>query len=107
GLTSLSFDGRPVVSSAEALCFDKVPQHQIVVGAGYIGLELGSVWARLGSKVTVLEFLPHILPLNDQELAGVLQKSLARQGLTFRLEHKVTGHSVKGEQVKVQYESEG
>ena len=66
-----------VVSSTEALAFDKVPTHLIVVGGGYIGLELGSVWARLGAKVTVLEFLPHILPLNDREIAGLLHKIAA------------------------------
>jgi dihydrolipoamide dehydrogenase len=106
-LKPLPFDGKQIVSSTEALCFDKVPAHLIVIGAGYIGLELGSVWARLGAKVTVLEFLPRILPLNDTELAGMLQKSLTRQGLTFHLEHKVTGHTRKGEQVSVQYENQG
>jgi dihydrolipoamide dehydrogenase len=104
-LKALPFDGQRIVSSTEALCFDKVPQHLIVVGAGFIGLELGSVWARLGAKVTVLEFLPRILPQNDAELAGLLQKSLARQGLTFRLEHKVIGHSIKNGQVEIDYES--
>jgi dihydrolipoamide dehydrogenase len=106
-LKSLPFDGKQIVSSTEALCFDKVPAHLIVIGAGYIGLELGSVWARLGAKVTVLEFLPRILPLNDTELAGILHKSLLRQGLTFHLEHKVTGHTKQGDQVVVQYENQG
>ncbi len=67
-----------------------MPEHLIVVGGGYIGLELGSVWARLGAKVTVLEFLPRLLPLNDAEVAGLLHKSLAKQGLEFHLETKVT-----------------
>jgi dihydrolipoamide dehydrogenase len=106
-LKPLPFDGKQIVSSTEALCFDKVPEHLIVIGAGYIGLELGSVWARLGAKVTVLEFLPHILPANDSELAGLLHKSLARQGLSFYLEHKVTAHTRKGDQVTVQYENQG
>lgn len=106
-LKSLPFDGKHVVSSTEALCFDKVPSHLIVVGAGYIGLELGSVWARLGAKVTVLEFLPRILPLNDAEVANVLFKSLGKQGLTFRMEHKVTGHVVRDGQVTVHYEHQG
>jgi dihydrolipoamide dehydrogenase len=106
-LKGVPFDGEHVVSSTEALAFDKVPGHLIVVGAGYIGLELGSVWARLGAKVTVLEFLPKILPLNDGELAGMLQKLLAKQGLMFRLEHKVVGHTVKGGQVTVQVENAG
>jgi dihydrolipoamide dehydrogenase len=104
-LKALPFDGKRIVSSTEALCFDKVPQHLVVVGAGFIGLELGSVWSRLGAKVTVLEFLPRILPQSDTELAGLLHKSLVRQGLTFYLEHKVTGHSIKNGQVEIDYES--
>src|SRR4051794_29191439 len=71
-LPFLKFDGQVVVSSTEALCFDTVPDHLIVVGGGYIGLELGSVWKRLGSKVTVIEFLPRIVPLADVELGAVL-----------------------------------
>jgi dihydrolipoamide dehydrogenase len=104
-LKALPFDGKRIVSSTEALCFDKVPQHLVVVGAGFIGLELGSVWSRLGAQVTVLEFLPRILPQSDTELAGLLHKSLVRQGLTFYLEHKVTGHSIKNGQVEIDYES--
>src|SRR5262249_8898973 len=84
-LPSLPFDGTHVVSSTEALAFEKVPAHLIVVGAGYIGLELGSVWCRLGAKVTVLEFLPRVLPLSDGEIAEALHKSLVKQGLTFHL----------------------
>jgi dihydrolipoamide dehydrogenase len=106
-LPALPFDGANIVSSTEALSFDKVPQHLIVVGAGYIGLELGSVWARLGAKVTVMEFLPQILPLNDKELASLLHQMLVRQGLKFHLEHKVTGHTISGGQVTVQYEYQG
>src|SRR5262249_19735492 len=68
-LPSLPLDGSHVVSSTEALAFDKVPQHLIVVGGGYIGLELGSVWSRLGAKVSVVEFLPRLLPLSDGEVA--------------------------------------
>ena len=90
-LPSLPLDGSMVVSSDQAIAFDKVPGHLIVVGAGYIGLELGSVWCRLGSKVTVLEFLPRILPLTDGEIAGMVQKSLVKQGMEFKLGTKVTG----------------
>src|SRR5262249_25936129 len=75
--------------------FDKVPEHLVVVGAGYIGLEMGSVWLRLGSKVTVVEFLPRILPQTDGEIATLAQKSLTKQGMTFHLGTKVTG--AKGE----------
>ena len=67
-LPFLKFDGKHIVSSTEALNFNPVPKHLIVVGGGYIGLELGSVWKRLGSKVTVLEFLPRILAINDGEI---------------------------------------
>ena len=90
-LPSLPLDGKSIVSSTEALSFEKVPPQLIIVGAGYIGLELGSVWARLGSKVTVLEFLPRILPLCDTEIATAVQKSLVKQGFNFHLETKVTG----------------
>lgn len=94
-LPFLKFDGKNVVSSTEALAFEQVPKRLIVVGAGYIGLELGSVWARLGSKVTVLEFLPRILPIADGEVATQVQKLLTKQGLEFHLDTKVTGAAVK------------
>jgi dihydrolipoamide dehydrogenase len=106
-LPSLPFDGSAIVSSTEALAFDKVPAHLIVVGAGYIGLELGSVWSRLGSKVTVVEFLPRILPLTDTEIAELLHKSLAKQGMTFHLDTKVTGASTQGGRVIVNATSKG
>ena len=101
GLPFLPFDGRAIVDSTGALSFDRVPEHLVVIGAGYIGLELGSVWSRLGAKVTVLEFLPRIVPLIDQELGTMLHKSLARQGLEFHLETKVTGATVEGDRVTV------
>ncbi len=100
-LPGLPFDGKFVVSSTEALCFDKVPQHLIVIGGGYIGLELGSVWKRLGSKVTVIEFLPRLLPLTDGEIVEQLHRSLRKQGLEFHLETKVTGAEKSGNQVVV------
>src|SRR3954468_19305605 len=74
GLPALPFDGSNIVSSTEALAFDKVPKHLVVVGAGYIGLELGSVWSRLGAKVTVVEFLPRVLPQGDAEIAALLHR---------------------------------
>jgi dihydrolipoamide dehydrogenase len=94
-LPSLAFDGRTIVGSTEALAFERVPEHLVVVGAGYIGLELGSVWKRLGARVTVIEFLPRIVPAADVELGGLLQKSLAKQGLEFQLETKVTSARVE------------
>jgi dihydrolipoamide dehydrogenase len=106
-LPALPFDGKHIVSSTEALAFDKVPQHLIVVGAGFIGLELGSVWSRLGAKVTVVEFLPRIVPAADAEIAAQLQVSLTKQGLTFHLETKVTAASIQGGQVIVNASSKG
>jgi dihydrolipoamide dehydrogenase len=107
GLPVLPFDRKHIVTSTEALSFDSVPQHLIVVGAGFIGLELGSVWARLGAQVTVVEFLPRIVPLADGEIAELLRRSLVRQGLTFHLDTKVTGGTVKGGQVNVTATSKG
>lgn len=104
-LPFLKFNGKTVVSSTEALDFDKVPEHLIVVGGGYIGLELGSVWRRLGAKVTVIEFLPRIVPLADVELGTILHRSLAKQGLEFLLETKVTGAKVEGDKATVTAES--
>jgi dihydrolipoamide dehydrogenase len=107
GIQALPFNGTSIVSSTEALSFDKVPQHLIVVGAGYIGLELGSVWSRLGSKVTVVEFLPRILPLSDAEIADQLHRSLVKQGLVFNLDTKVTGASTQSGQVIVNATNQG
>src|SRR5436190_13675906 len=80
-LPFLKFDGNRVVSSTEALNFNPVPKHLIVVGGGYIGLELGSVWKRLGSKVTVIEFLPRILTISDGEISSEVLKLLTKQGM--------------------------
>ncbi len=106
-LPGIDFDGKNIVSSAEALSFESVPKQLIVVGGGYIGLELGSVWARLGSKVTVLEFLTRILPLSDGELTNMVQKSLTKQGLAFHLDTKVVSISAKSGQVTVKAQSKG
>ncbi len=105
-LPSLPIDGKHIVTSTEALAFEKVPEHLVVVGAGYIGLEMGSVWLRLGSKVTVVEFLPRILPQTDGEIAALVQKSLTKQGMTFHLGTKVTGAKVEGNKVVVTAQSE-
>ncbi len=104
-LPFLPFDGSTVVDSTGALNFARVPNHLVVIGAGYIGLELGSVWKRLGSKVTVLEFLPRIVPSADAEMGEQLKKSLIKQGLEFHLEHKVTGASIEGGRVTVRAEA--
>jgi dihydrolipoamide dehydrogenase len=106
-LPTVPFDGTNIVSSTEALSFDKVPTHLIVVGGGYIGLELGSVWSRLGAKVTVIEFLPRILAQGDGEIAALLHKSLTKQGLKFHVDTKVTSASVQGGQVIVNAQHKG
>jgi dihydrolipoamide dehydrogenase len=104
-LPFMKYDGKFVVTSTEALNFDTVPKHLIVVGGGYIGLELGSVWKRLGSKVTVVEFLPRILAISDGEVSTEVQKILTKQGIEFHLETKVTGAKVEGEKVTVTAQS--
>lgn len=83
------FDGKKIVSSTEALDFTEIPKRLVVVGGGYIGLELGSVWNRLGSEVIVVEMLPKIVPFMDAEVADALFKSLQRQGLKFHMGAKV------------------
>jgi dihydrolipoyl dehydrogenase len=95
-LANMKFDGDVIVSSTEALTFEKAPEKLLVIGGGAIGLELGSVWSRLGSEVIVLEFLPRIALGFDLELANLLQRSLTAQGMAFHLETKVG--SVKVEQ---------
>ena len=89
------FDGKTIVSSTEALCFEEAPKKFLVVGAGAIGLELGSVWNRLGSEVTMLEFLPRIALGFDLELSNLLRRALTAQGIKFHLETKVTGVKIE------------
>jgi dihydrolipoamide dehydrogenase len=93
-LPFLPFDGETVVSAREALSFKEVPEHLLVVGAGYIGLELGSVWRRLGAKVTVVETLTKMLPSTDGQVADALMRALKKQGIKFLMETRVTGVSV-------------
>src|SRR5437588_3121493 len=88
------FDGETIVSSTEALTFTEAPKKFLVIGAGAIGLELGSVWNRLGSEVTILEFLPRIAIGFDLELSNLLQRSLTAQGIRFHLETKVSAVKV-------------
>ena len=90
-LPGIEIDEDQIVSSTGALSFDEVPKHLIVIGAGYIGLEMGTVWRRLGAKVTVLEYLDRILPGMDSQVAQEAQKLFEKQGLTFQLGCKVTG----------------
>ena len=90
-LPFLKFDGETVVSSDQAIAFDTVPKRLVVVGAGAIGLELGSVWARLGSKVEIIEFLPLIAPAFDKDVSKMAERLFKKQGLTFHLKTKVSG----------------
>ena len=90
------FDGKTIVSSTEALEFTEPPKKLIVIGAGAVGLELGSVWNRLGSEVTMLEFLPRIALGFDLELSNLLQRLLTAQGMTFHLDAKVSAVTVEG-----------
>lgn len=90
-LTGIEIDEEKIVTSTGALKLDKVPDNLLVIGAGVIGLELGSVWARLGAKVTVVEFLDRILPGMDLDVAKQFQRMLSKQGFDFKLGTKVTG----------------
>ena len=103
-LPGIEIDEERIVSSTGALELASVPKHLVVVGAGYIGLEMGSVWARLGAKVTVIEFLERITPGMDLEVAKAFQKVLEKQGITFRLGTKVTGAETLKTKVKLSVE---
>lgn len=100
GVKGLEFDGRHIVSSTEALAFDRVPGHLGIVGGGYIGLELGSVWNRLGAAVTVIEMLPRIATTLDGQVGRTLDRILKKQGLSFRLNTRVAEAKVVGDKVK-------
>jgi len=95
-IPGVELDGDRVGTSTEALSYPEVPEHLVVIGAGAIGLELGSVWKRLGSKVTVLEYLDRILPGMDAEIAAGAHKLFGKQGLEFVLGAKVTGARPEG-----------
>ena len=97
-------DGDRIGTSTEALSWPEVPDHLVVIGAGVIGLELGTVWRRLGSKVTVLAYLPRILPGTDSQIAKEAQKILTQQGMEFRLGTKVQQVSADGEKCTVEIE---
>jgi dihydrolipoamide dehydrogenase len=102
-LRSAPFDGKRIVDSWGALEFDAVPKRLGVIGAGVIGLELGSVWRRLGSEVVVLEALPDFLAIADHQVAKEAQRHFKKQGLDIRLGAKVTGATVSGDTVAVKY----
>ncbi len=104
-LPGLAFDGQVIVSAREALSFERVPEHLVVAGGGFIGLELGSVWRRLGSQVTVMEMLPNILPNMDRQAADLLYRSLRKQGIQFKLSTRITGVRRNGSKAIVQFDS--
>jgi dihydrolipoamide dehydrogenase len=103
-LRGVDIDGKRIVSSDQAIALDKVPGKLLVIGAGVIGLELGSVWRRLGAQVTVVEVLDRILPGMDNEVARQSQRLLEKQGIAFRLASKVTGVDSSGAALKAKVE---
>jgi len=103
-LPGMTIDEETVISSTGALSLKKVPKRLVVIGGGYIGLELGSVWSRLGSQVTVVEMLPRLAPGLDGEVARALQRVLEKQGLAFKLGTKVVKADTKGKSVKLTLE---
>ncbi|HHB82344.1 MAG TPA: dihydrolipoyl dehydrogenase [Devosia sp.] len=106
-LPGIEIDEKQVVTSTGALSLDKVPEHMVVIGAGVIGLELGSVWQRLGAKVSVVEYLDGILPGMDTEVSKQFKRMLAKQGFNFKLGHKVSGIEKSAKGLKVSIEPSG
>ncbi len=103
-LPFLPFDGKRVLSSTEALELTEVPRHLVVIGGGVIGLEMGSVWLRLGARVTVVEYMDRILPPTDKQIGNELYKILSKQGMEFRLATKCLGAKASGEVMLVEVE---
>ncbi len=103
-LPGVEIDGKQIVTSDHAIAFDEAPESLIVIGGGVIGLELGSVWSRLGTKVTVVEYLDRIFPPMDVEVSKSAQKIFEKQGLKFELSRKVTGAKAKNKSVEVTIE---
>ncbi|MFD0794992.1 dihydrolipoyl dehydrogenase [Mucilaginibacter litoreus] len=104
-LPFLKIDKKRIITSTEALTLSEVPKHLILIGGGVIGLELGSVYARLGAKVSVIEFMDSIIPTMDKALGRELQKVLKKLGMEFYLNHKVTGATVEGDEVTVTFDN--
>jgi dihydrolipoamide dehydrogenase len=103
-LPGIAIDEKRIVSSTGALSLPRVPKRLVVIGAGYIGLELGSVWSRLGSEVTVVEMLDRVAPGLDSEVAKQLQRTLTKQGLAFKLGTKVVGVDTKAASLRLMLE---
>ncbi len=104
-IPNISVDEKQIVSSTGALSLSKIPKSLLVIGGGYIGLEMGSVWSRLGSKVTVVEALDRIVPTMDGEIAKEFMKMLTKQGLEFKLSHKVSSAKSSKSGVDVEMET--
>ncbi len=104
-LPGIDIDEKKIVSSTGALSFDKVPKKLAVIGGGYIGLEMGSVWSRLGSEVIVIEYLDHITPGLDREISNEFQKILTKQGIKFKMGSKVESVETKRNSVVIKYEN--
>jgi dihydrolipoamide dehydrogenase len=102
-LPGIEIDEKNIISSTGAIALKEVPKKFIVIGGGYIGLEMGSVWSRLGSEVTVLEYLDHITPGMDKEISNEFLKILIKQGIKFKLNSKVTSVVNKGNQVEISF----
>jgi len=106
-IPNIPIDEKQIVTSTGALSLQSIPKSLLVIGGGYIGLEMGSVWSRLGSKVTVVEALDRIVTTMDAEIAAEFMKSLKKQGLEFKLSHKVTATKINKNDVEVSMESAG
>jgi dihydrolipoamide dehydrogenase len=106
-LPKIALDGETVVTSEEALSFSEVPEQLVVIGAGAIGLEMGSVWSRLGSKVTIIEFLPQIAAFLDVDVSQALQKFLEAEGITFYLETLVDAVTVQKGRATISAQNQG
>lgn len=107
-LPDIPWDGENIITSDEAIALTDVPRHLVIIGAGVIGLELGSVWRRLGARVTFLELLPHMLPGVDRQVRDQARRLLAAQGLEFLFEHRVRRAVVeRAGEIRVHYENVG
>jgi len=104
-IPNINIDEKKIITSTGALSLTSVPKSMLVIGGGYIGLEMGSVWSRLGSKVTVVEALDSIVPTMDSEIANQFMKSLQKQGLEFKLSNKVISTTSNSNDVEVKMES--
>jgi dihydrolipoamide dehydrogenase len=106
-LPNIEIDEKTVVSSTGALDLEKVPEKMIVIGGGVIGLELGTVWMKLGAEVEVIEYMDHILPGMDKEVSDSFYKILKKQGIKFNLSSKVSGVKNNGNSASVEFEKDG